>query len=291
MPTTKLRDVSQPVVQPNVAAFLKEVKELGLGYTMTSAQRALTYKGKKHDHSESSSHRHGFACDIGIKKKEGDDMSFIEFMFGKGFDPQKKVDGDFVRPDLTPEAVALFKKHNIRLIDERLAKGGAHYHFEAVDSTNATIVKAGGKANFSTSPKQGNTDKDMYFYGGDSKVFVENDYNTTKEYNDAIVKGKKVNIISNESGIIDTNKTFQSIPDTVVSSSNVVIPKIITPHDPKESWNYAHGLTAKIEGGISSDKTDEGNKNKVAGENMYSKTYYGLTLQAYAGMKGLKYPP
>lgn len=216
MPTTKLRDVSQPVVQPNVAAFLKEVKELGLGYTMTSAQRALTYKGKKHDHSESSSHRHGFACDIGIKKKEGDDMSFIEFMFGKGFDPQKKVDGDFVRPDLTPEAVALFKKHNIRLIDERLAKGGAHYHFEAVDSTNATIVEAGGKANFSTSPKQGNTDKDMYFYGGDSKVFVENDYNTTKEYNDTIVKGKKVNIISNEAGIIDTNKTFQVIPSTVI---------------------------------------------------------------------------
>ena len=30
MPTTKLRDVDQPKIQPNVAAFLKEVKELGL---------------------------------------------------------------------------------------------------------------------------------------------------------------------------------------------------------------------------------------------------------------------
>ena len=58
-----------------------------------------------------------------------------------------------------------------------------------------------------------------------------------------------------------------------------------------ESWNYAHNLTAKIEGGIASTKKDKGNQNKVAGVTMYSKTYYGLTLQAYASMNGLKYPP
>ena len=216
MPTTKIRDVGQPIVQPNVAAFLKEVKELGLGYTMTSAQRDEHHK----DYREGSSHTHGFACDIGIKKAGGDDMSFIEFMFGKGFDPEGKVDGDFVRPDLSPEATALFKKHNIRLIDERIGKL-PHYHFEAVDSTNAKIVKAGGEANFSTSPRQGNEDKDMYFYGGDPKVFVENDYNTTKEYKDIIVNGEKVNIIgdinSSGTGVIDTAGSFKAIPVSVIS--------------------------------------------------------------------------
>ena len=58
-----------------------------------------------------------------------------------------------------------------------------------------------------------------------------------------------------------------------------------------ESWNYAHNLTAKAEAGVSADKKDKGNQNKVAGKTMYSKTYYGLTLKAYADMEGLTYPP
>lgn len=58
-----------------------------------------------------------------------------------------------------------------------------------------------------------------------------------------------------------------------------------------KSWDYAHKLTAKTEGGVSVDKTDKGNQNTIAGVTMYSKTYYGLTLKAYAGMKGLTYPP
>ena len=241
MPTTKIRNVGQPKIQPNVAAFLKEVKELGLGYTMTSAQRDKHHK----KYRKGSSHTHGFACDIGIKKAGGDDMSFIEFMFGKGFDPEGKVDGDFVRPDLSPEAVALFKKHNIRLIDERIG-GNPHYHFEAVDSTNAKIVKAGGEANFSTSPRQGNTNKDHYFYGGDSKVFVENDYNTTKEYNDTIVKGSKVNIISNESGIIDTSKTFQVIPSTVIPKGGD-LPSVSTQSTSREKFLAIPGVNKKLE--------------------------------------------
>ena len=241
MPTTKIRNVGQPKIQPNVAAFLKEVKELGLGYTMTSAQRDKHHK----KYRKGSSHTHGFACDIGIKKAGGDDMSFIEFMFGKGFDPERKVDGDFVRPDLSPEAVALFKKHNIRLIDERIG-GNPHYHFEAVDSTNAKIVKAGGEANFSTSPRQGNTNKNHYFYGGDSKVFVENDYNTTKEYNDTIVKGNKVNIISNESGIIDTSKTFQVIPSTVIPKGGD-LPSVSTQSTSREKFLAIPGVKKKLE--------------------------------------------
>jgi len=58
-----------------------------------------------------------------------------------------------------------------------------------------------------------------------------------------------------------------------------------------ESWDYAHKLTSKIEGGVASSKNDLGNQNKVAGKIMYSKTYYGLTLAAYADMKSLTYPP
>jgi len=58
-----------------------------------------------------------------------------------------------------------------------------------------------------------------------------------------------------------------------------------------ESWDHAHKLTSKIEGGIASSKKDLGNQNTVAGVTMYSKTYYGLTLEAYADMEGLTYPP
>tara|TARA_R110002096_G_scaffold13050_1_gene46619 strand:+ start:1542 stop:3329 length:1788 start_codon:yes stop_codon:yes gene_type:complete len=58
-----------------------------------------------------------------------------------------------------------------------------------------------------------------------------------------------------------------------------------------KSWDYAHKLTAKAEAGVSVDKTDKGNQNTIAGVTMYSKTYYGLTLAAYADMKGLTYPP
>lgn len=58
-----------------------------------------------------------------------------------------------------------------------------------------------------------------------------------------------------------------------------------------KSWDYAHKLTAKAEAGVSVDKADKGNQNTIAGVTMYSKTYYGLTLAAYADMKGLTYPP
>ena len=76
MPTTKIRNVGQPKIQPNVAAFLKEVKELGLGYTMTSAQRDKHHKKNR----KGSSHTHGFSCEIGIKKTWGDELIVSELM-------------------------------------------------------------------------------------------------------------------------------------------------------------------------------------------------------------------
>lgn len=214
MAETSIRNVDQPIVQPNVAAFLKEVDMMGLGYTMTSAQRDEDHSA----HREGSSHTHGFACDIGVR--DTDDMSFIKFMFGQDFNPRDKVNGEYPRPDLTPEAVALFKRHNIVLIDERDSKGGAHYHIEAVDSKTANIIEESENTNFNTSARRGNKDKDMYFYGmpkGGKNTFVRNTYNSTQEYQDRVVDGKKVPIVSN-SGKIDTTKSWGVIPIDIINA-------------------------------------------------------------------------
>jgi len=181
-------------VSQELGAFFQEIQALNLGYTITSTTRNKETHKK---YSETSPHFTGSAFDLGIKSQ--DDLGLLKYLFGKDFDPNAKVDGDYVRPDLTPEGVALFKKHNIRMIDERNlvdSNGVAqpHYHFEAVDSTKAKkIHKKGDEFSFDSSPRKSKryqSDKqDFYFYGGGVGEFAENDYNTSKAYKDSIPNG------------------------------------------------------------------------------------------------------
>ena len=135
-----------------------------------------------------------------------------------------------------------------------------------MDSSNATIVKAGGEANFNTSARQGNTNKNHYFYGGDPKVFVQNDYNTTTEYNENIVNGKKVNIVgdidSGGSGIIDTTKTFKTIPVDITPLA--VAPGTTIDDDGTVTFPQAPNVLSQIE--VDKDnarrKQEEENKKK-----------------------------
>jgi len=179
----KTRNVSGQSMSPEMASFMDELQKLDLGFTLTSAHR-------EGDHG---SHGSGNAIDIGCQAH--DNHSFLQYLFGKDFDPSKKVNGEYPRPDLTPEAVELFKKHNIRLIDERLADGGSHYHLERVDENTAnTINEVGTEANFRTSATQGNADKNMYFYGGDQGVYNKNEYNQSENYKKKVKGGETVDI-------------------------------------------------------------------------------------------------
>jgi len=187
MASNKRRGDSGGSVSQEMAAFLQDVNGLDLGYTLTS-----TARGKGHPmYREASSHTYGHAFDLGFNR-EDDDHGLLKYLFGKDFDPNAKVDGDFVRPDLTEEGAALLKKHNIRIADERIGKQ-PHYHFEAVDSTKASkINKIGDEASFLTSasrPPEGHKNRNMYFYGGAVGEFTQNDFNTSQVYQDSIPNG------------------------------------------------------------------------------------------------------
>jgi len=193
----KARDVSGQSISPEMAAFIDELQRLELGFTLTSATRG---------HKHASEHGTGHAIDLGCKGH--DNHSFYKYIFGEDFDPEEKVNGEYVRPDLTPEAVALFKKHNIRLIDERLSSGGMHYHLETVNEADpdAIVKPIGHNTGFYTGPSQGNADKDMYFYGYPQHTYTKNEYNQSEDYQNNIKGGADVDISTMIQGQGDTTE-------------------------------------------------------------------------------------
>jgi len=168
-----------------------------LGFTITSTTRNekthpnLFKDPKKAEKRKTSQHYTGHAFDVGIKSNV--DLSFLKYLFGNDFDPNEKVNGKLVYPDLTEKGAALLKKHNIRVADERLvvdSNGVAqpHYHFEAVSVNKAGKVnKIGGESSFlmSASPGQG-SQSNIYFYGGAKGEFTQNDFNTRQSYLDSL---------------------------------------------------------------------------------------------------------
>ena len=178
-------------VSPELALFFNELDRLSLGYTITSTTRNKDTHPDKY--SETSPHFTGHGFDLGYKN-ENDNLGLLKYLFGEDFDPKVKVDGDYVRPDLTPEGIALFKRHNIRMIDERNLVNNEHFHFEAVDSTKAKkINKMGDDFTFDSSPRKGkryaSDTQDFYFYGGAVGEFTENELNTNIDYKDTIPNG------------------------------------------------------------------------------------------------------
>jgi len=181
-------------VSPELALFFNELDRLNLGYTITSTTRNKDTHPDKY--SETSPHFTGNAFDLGYKN-ENDNLGLLKYLFGEDFDPKAKVDGDYVRPDLTPEGEALFKRHNVRMIDERSLVDNEHFHFEAVDSTKAKkINKTWDGATFDSSPRKGkryaSDTEDFYFYGGAVGEFTENELNTNQNYKDSIPDGDYV---------------------------------------------------------------------------------------------------
>tara|TARA_R100000544_G_scaffold10252_1_gene4410 strand:- start:228 stop:10646 length:10419 start_codon:yes stop_codon:yes gene_type:complete len=222
-------------VAQELGAFFQEVEGLDLGYTITSTTRnedthpGVNSKGNKR-YKTGSAHFTGNAFDLGIKSE--DDLGLMKYLFGQDFDPNAKVNGEYVRPDLTPNGVALFKKHNIRMIDERLAVDSSgvaqpHYHFEAVDSTKAKKIKKGSDFNFNTSASQGKDNKNFFFYGGNLNEFAENDFNTSQVYQDSIPNGPiikfKQKITGNQQFDFNwsnsINKDFKTSLSAVLGSS------------------------------------------------------------------------
>jgi len=61
--------------------------------------------------------------------------------------------------------------------------------------------------------------------------------------------------------------------------------------EPTSNFDYAHGLTADIEAGINDMREDTGNQYAIDGGSVaYTKTYYGITLGAWATANNIQIP-
>ena len=270
-------------VSPELALFFNELDRLNLGYTITSTTRNKDTHPDKY--SETSPHFTGHGFDLGYKN-ENDNLGLLKYLFGEDFDPKAKVDGDYVRPDLTPEGEALFKRHNIRMIDERNLVNNEHFHFEAVDSTKAKkINKMGDEFTFDSSPRKGkryaSDTQDFYFYGGAVGEFTENELNTNISYKDTIPNGdfviigdslkndgKNIPFTWSEAVDEDTRNSFNKISGFGVKQED---PTRFYPIKPSTDFKIIDnsgdaGKIAKTVNGIDPNNTndvDQGDSNYV----------------------------
>ena len=100
-------DVRDKRLRPELALAIKEILELIDGdIFVTSASRLSRKKG-------GSPHTHAGAIDFRLK--DGANPELYMFLFGV----ENPMDYEMSELKLTPQAEELFKKHNLRLIDER----------------------------------------------------------------------------------------------------------------------------------------------------------------------------
>ena len=236
-------------VSSELDAAIKELVEKELGFTITSTKRS------ENNSSPGSRHITHDAMDIGVKNT--DDHSMLKFFFGEDFDPTDKSNMGKIK--MTPEGLAFCKKHNIRIIDERKAGGGAHFHIEVMTEDRADIVaESEDEATYhSNGRKIIISDKEAYEYGIEVKAgkhtYVKNDYNKTEDYQTNIKDGENVDlkkmtegggstgevnyVVSNNTHevVLDTyteergSNVYQSIKDQLETQGYEVITKKVTP--------------------------------------------------------------
>ena len=170
-------------VSPEMYAVILELQEMGIGFDINSIERT------------ESEGRHGGGDAVDMSIGEGRNFAFYQFVFGEDFDPRVKKDGVYVVPQkMTPEAITFFKKHNLRLYDERNRTGAEHYHLDLQSEEYITdrfgedriVDNTEGNedySNFRTSPAKSTSNGfDGYYYGVADKVYHKNDYNQSEYY-------------------------------------------------------------------------------------------------------------
>ena len=110
-----------PHVRRELAVAIQELQEKhGVSFWITSGYRDQNNPYYK----EYSSHSHASAIDL----RTGENDSFLKFCFGDQFDPNTfDQNTDMTNWELTPEADAFFRKHNLRLVDERKRPNNTHF--------------------------------------------------------------------------------------------------------------------------------------------------------------------
>ena len=95
----------------------------GVVFDLTSIYRDRDNKF----HSDHSPHSSASAIDL----HTFNNPSFLNFMFGNQYDQNTFSNTTSMKNwKMTPEAEAFFRKHNLRLFDERPAPGGSHFHID-----------------------------------------------------------------------------------------------------------------------------------------------------------------
>ena len=230
----KRRGDSGGAVSSELDAALRELVKKELGFTITSSKRISKRK-------KGSRHLTFDAVDIGVGKD--DDHSLLKFFFGENFNPRDNSNIGQIK--MTPEGLAFCKKHNIRILDERNATGGPHFHIEIITQDRAhKVVESEDEATYHTNGRYVNiygSERPTYEYGLEVKsgkhTFVKNDYNKTENYQKNILKGKNVDLKAmteggGRSGVVNyiTNKnTHELVLDTYTDErGSNLLPSIIS---------------------------------------------------------------
>jgi len=185
-PTIRRRNDSGGELSSEINAFVQELYGMKLGWTITSTKRGKP--GSRH---------HSFdAMDVGVWGS--DDASMLQFFFGEDFDPSDYSNMGKIK--MTDDGLAFCKRHNIRILDERNADGGPHFHFEAVtEDTADNVVESEDEATYHTEGRLVTIhETDAYEYGiqvvKNEHTYVKNDYNKSEEYQNSVKDGENVDL-------------------------------------------------------------------------------------------------
>ena len=191
----KINGDVNPHVRKELAVAIQELQEKhGVTFHITSGYRDTDNP----NYASFSSHSHASAIDLNTKNN----ASFLKFCFGNQFDPNTfDQSTDMTNWELTPEADVFFRKHNLRLADERYRDNGKQTHFDlaintrigndqqSVDNNKETVDQDYGKYDKKgrqTKFKHKGTPFKVTYWGQEGDAFTENAYNTSDEFKNNI---------------------------------------------------------------------------------------------------------